>query len=105
MMWLVITLVVAFKIWMLWDAKQNFRENYWYFIIILPLGAVLYFFKYKFKELNFSDLISSDDSGIPCSTCRYKVTIYDDRIKCGYSNPPIMKSYVNVSYCLNYQRR
>lgn len=40
----------AFSLWMLVDAVQRRRESYWYFVVLLPFGEVVYFFMVKIHD-------------------------------------------------------
>lgn len=40
----------AFSMWMFFDAIQHRRASYWYFIIMLPFGEVVYFFMVKIHD-------------------------------------------------------
>jgi hypothetical protein len=41
---------MAFKIWMLVDAARRSADVYWYFIIFMPFGDVVYFFVVKIQD-------------------------------------------------------
>ncbi len=56
-------LVIAFKVWMLVDAKKRRLPDYWYYIIFLvPFGGVYYFFKYKINDYKFGQLFKRPPS-------------------------------------------
>jgi hypothetical protein len=40
----------AFSAWMFWDAVRRRAETYWYFIIMMPFGEVVYFFLVKIHD-------------------------------------------------------
>jgi hypothetical protein len=46
---LLLMLQSAFSLWMLYDASQRRVASYWYFVILIPFGELVYFFAVKTK--------------------------------------------------------
>lgn len=44
------TLQSLFSLWMLYDALSKGRDRYWVWIVLIPFGEVLYFFKVKIHD-------------------------------------------------------
>jgi len=40
----------AFSLWMLVDALQRRQERYWYFVVLMPFGELVYFFVVKIHD-------------------------------------------------------
>ncbi len=40
----------AFSMWMLVDALQRRQERYWYFVVLMPFGELVYFFMVKIHD-------------------------------------------------------
>jgi hypothetical protein len=93
----------AFAVWMFVDAYRRGASQFWYPVIMLPFGAWIYFFAVKIDDFEWSRRLFRPGADLKCATCRYCAALYSDRVKCAYSNPPIMKTRVHVSYCLDYK--
>ena len=50
-------LLAAFKLWMLLDAARRRVHSVWYLIVMLPLGAVVYFFAVKLRDFNVRPVV------------------------------------------------
>jgi hypothetical protein len=49
-------IAVAFNVWMIVDAIRRRAELYWFIVLILPFGSLIYFFAVKARDYNFARL-------------------------------------------------
>jgi len=49
-------IAVAFNVWMIVDAIRRRAELYWFIVLILPFGSLIYFFAVKARDYNFGRL-------------------------------------------------
>ena len=47
-------IAVAFNVWMIVDAIRRRAELYWFIVLILPFGSLIYFFAVKARDYNFN---------------------------------------------------
>jgi hypothetical protein len=48
-------LAVVFKLWMVFDATRRRVHRWWYIVLLLPLGDIVYFFAIKLRDFNMRD--------------------------------------------------
>ena len=65
---------LAFKIWMLIDAGRRRIDSYWYFIIVMPFGAIIYFFSVKIHDYNLSWIKKSFERSVSVSELGWSAT-------------------------------
>ena len=49
-------IAVAFNVWMIVDAIRRRAELYWFIVLILPFGSLIYFFAVKARDYDFARL-------------------------------------------------
>jgi hypothetical protein len=49
-------IAVAFNVWMIVDAIRRRAELYWFIVLILPFGSLIYFFAVKARDYDFGRL-------------------------------------------------
>lgn len=48
-------LAVVFKLWMIFDATRRRVDRWWYYVLLLPVGDLVYFFSVKLRDFNMRD--------------------------------------------------
>jgi hypothetical protein len=92
----------AFSLWMLIDAYRRNADQFWYVIILVPLGEWAYFFLVKIRD--YEGLFRSGPA-LKCQNCRHCEKIYDDGVKCSIDGKSVFKTAVHTANCMNHRAK